>query len=69
VLEPPWENDKKVSPKRGIILVFTVFFSFFLASLLCNFVEYMRAESHTNTRTAAEWDFFVKKICFWRKSK
>ena len=69
VLEPPWENDKKISPKRGLILVFTVFFTFFLASLLCNFVEYMRAESRTNTRTAAEWDFFVKKIFFWRKSK
>jgi uncharacterized protein involved in exopolysaccharide biosynthesis len=69
VLEPPWENDKKISPKRGLILIFTVFFTFFCASLLCNFVEFMRAESRTNTRTAAEWDFFVKKIFFWRKSK
>ena len=67
VLEPPWENNKKISPKRGLILVFTVFFSFFLASLLCNFVEYMRSESRTNGRTAAEWDFFVKKVCFWHK--
>ena len=69
VLEPPWENDKKIAPKRGLILIFTVFFTFFCASLLCNFVEFMRAESRTNTRTAAEWDFFVKKIFFWRKSK
>ena len=67
VLEPPWENDKKVSPKRGLILVFTVFFSFFLATLLCNLVEYMRSESRTNSKTAAEWDFFVKKVCFWHK--
>lgn len=67
VLESPWENNKKVSPKRGLILVFTVFFSFFLASLLCNFVEYMRSESRMNGRTAAEWDFFVKKVCFWHK--
>ena len=67
VLEPPWENDKKISPKRGLILAFTVFFSFFLATLLCNFVEYMRSESRTNGRTAAEWDFFVKKVCFWHK--
>ena len=67
VLEPPWENDKKVSPKRGLILAFTVFFSFFLASLLCNLVEYMRSESRTNSKTAAEWDFFVKKVCFWHK--
>ena len=67
VLEPPWENDKKISPKRGLILVFTVFFSFFFASFFCNLVEFMRSESRTNSRTAAEWEFFVKKICFWRK--
>jgi len=67
VLEPPWENDKKISPKRSLILVFTVFISFFIASLLCNFVEYMRSESRTKSKTAAEWDFFVQKICFWRK--
>ena len=67
VLEPPWENDKKISPKRGLILVFTVFFTFFFATLLCNLVEYMRSESRTNSKTAAEWDFFVKKIFFWRK--
>lgn len=67
VLEPPWENDKKISPKRGLILIFTVFFTFFLASLICNFVEYMRYEGKTNSRTAAEWEFFVKKICFWCK--
>ena len=67
VLEPPWENDKKISPKRGLILVFTVFFSFFFASLLCNLVEFMRSESRTNSRTGAEWKFFVGKVCFWRK--
>ena len=67
VLEPPWENDKKISPKRGLLLVFTVFFTFFLASLFCNFVEFMRSEKRSNSRTAAEWDFFVQKVCFWRK--
>ena len=67
VLEPPWENNKKISPKRGLILAFTVFFSFFLASLLCNFVEYMRSEKNSNTRTAAEWKYFVQKVCFWHK--
>ncbi len=67
VLEPPWENDKKISPKRGLILAFTVFFSFFLATLLSNFVEYMRSESRTNGKTASEWNFFVKKVCFWHK--
>ena len=67
VLEPPWENDKKISPKRGLILVFTVFFTFFLASFFCNFVEFMRSEKRSGSRTAAEWNFFVQKVCFWRK--
>ncbi len=67
VLEPPWENNKKFSPKRGLILVFTVFISFFLASFFFNFVEFMRSEKHTNTKIAAEWNFFVQKVCFWRK--
>ena len=67
VLEPPWENNKKFSPKRGLILVFTVFISFFLASFFCNFVEFMRSEKRTNTKIAAEWNFFVQKVCFWRK--
>ena len=53
VLEPPWENDKKISPKRGLILVFTVFFTFFLASFFCNFVEFMRSEKRSGSRTAA----------------
>ncbi len=67
VLEPPWENNKKFSPKRGLILVFTVFISFFLASFFCNFVEFMRSEKRANTKIAAEWNFFVQKVCFWRK--
>ena len=67
VLEPPWENNKKFSPKRGLILVFTVFISFFLATFFCNFVEFMRSEKRKNTKIAAEWNFFVQKVCFWRK--
>ena len=67
VLEPPWENNKKFSPKRGLVLVFTVFISFFLATFFCNFVEFMRSEKRKNTKIAAEWNFFVQKVCFWRK--
>ena len=67
VLEPPWENNKKFSPKRGLILVFTVFISFFLATFFCNFVEFMRSEKRKNTKIVAEWNFFVQKVCFWRK--
>ena len=67
VLEPPWENNKKFSPKRGLILVFTVFISFFLTTFFCNFVEFMRSEKRKNTKIVAEWNFFVQKVCFWRK--
>ena len=67
VLEPPWENDKKVFPRRGIILMFTAFMSFLLATLLCNFLEFMRSEKEKNTGTSAEWANFVHGICFWRK--
>jgi capsule polysaccharide export protein KpsE/RkpR len=67
VLEPPWENDKKVFPRRGIILMFTSFISFLLATLLCNFLEFMRSEKEKNSGTSAEWAFFVRKVCFWRK--
>ena len=63
----PTENDKKVFPRRGIILMFTSFISFLLATLLCNFLEFMRSEKEKNSGTSAEWAFFVRKVCFWRK--
>ena len=67
VLEPPWENDKKVSPRRGIILMFTCFMSFLLATIVCSFIEYMRVEAERNTDVSTEWSYFVRKVCFWRK--
>lgn len=44
VLEPPWKNDKKIFPMCGLILTFTIFVTFFFASLLCNFKECVRSE-------------------------
>ena len=67
VLEPPWENDKKVRPRRGIMLMFTAFISFLVATLIANFFEYMRAEGERQSSAAAEWDFFIKKLAFWRR--
>ena len=67
ILEPPWENDKKVRPRRGLILMFTVFLSFLVATMLSNFLEYMNAESLKGSSTATEWNDFVRKICFWHK--
>ena len=42
VLQPPWENDKKVRPGRSVILVFTVMLSALFAMLFCNFIEYWK---------------------------
>jgi uncharacterized protein involved in exopolysaccharide biosynthesis len=67
ILEPPWENNKKVRPRRGIILMFTTFVSFLVATLIANFLEFMRAEGEKQSSAAAEWDFFVKKLAFWRR--
>lgn len=69
VLEAPWENDKKISPRRGLILMFTAFVSFLFVTLLSNFIEFMRAESERKSGTFAEWDFFCRRLCFWRRKR
>ncbi len=67
VLEPPWENDKKVRPRRGILLMFTTFVSFLLATLVANFLEFMRNEREKKSGTAAEWELLLKRLAFWRR--
>ncbi len=66
VLEAPWPNDKKVRPRRGILLMFTTFISFLFATLIANFIEYMRSEGEKGSNTATEWNMLVKKLAFWR---
>lgn len=44
ILSPPWENDKKVFPKRGAILIFTVLLTGVFAVCLSCFLEYWRRE-------------------------
>lgn len=65
ILEPPWENNKKVSPLRGIALIFTVMVSSLLVTLLCNFIEFMKAETARGSRIAEDWasitGFFRRK--------
>lgn len=39
VLQPPWENDKRVFPKRGTMLVFTFLVASVLATVVCSVVE------------------------------
>jgi capsule polysaccharide export protein KpsE/RkpR len=67
VLQPPWENDKRVFPKRGLMMMFTFFISFLVATLLCSFIEYMRSESKKGSEISYEWESIVREICFWRK--
>ena len=42
VLQPPWENDKKVRPGRSVILAFTMLLSGLFAVVICNFIEFMK---------------------------
>lgn len=67
VLQPPWENDKKISPRRGLILMFTVFVFTFMALIICNFISFVENERQRKTILAVEWEKFCKYICFWQK--
>lgn len=67
ILEPPWDNDKKVSPLRGVTLVFTVMVSSLLATFVSNFLEYMKEETARGSRVADEWASITG--FFRRKSK
>jgi capsule polysaccharide export protein KpsE/RkpR len=51
VLEPPWENDKKVSPKRGVLLLFTMMVSSLLAFVLCSLLEKLKSEPRDSVLT------------------
>lgn len=66
ILEPPWENDKKVYPLRGVSLLFTVAVSMILATIICNLIGYLDSEKERGSSTAAEWDRLRR---FFKKSK
>jgi capsule polysaccharide export protein KpsE/RkpR len=51
VLEPPWENDKKVSPKRGVLLLFTMMVSSLLAFVMCSLLEKLKSEPRDSVLT------------------
>ena len=67
VLESPWPNDKKVSPLRGISLMFTVMVTFLLATIFCNFLELLREQKGSGSVLDKEWATFL--AFFKRKSK
>lgn len=65
VLQAPWENDKKVAPRRGVILMFVCFVSFLIATLICNMIAYLEEEKKRGSGVAKEWarlcQFFHRK--------
>ena len=67
VLEPPWENDKKIYPLRGVTLVFTVAVSVLLGTILCSLLVYFEEEERKGSDVAKEWGVF--KRFFRRKSR
>ena len=54
VLQAPWENDKKVAPRRGVILMFACFVSFLIATLICNMIAYLEEEKKRGSGVAKE---------------
>ncbi len=58
VLEPPWENDKKVYPLRGVTLVFAFAVAAIFATIICNLIGFLEAESGRETPVANEWRTF-----------
>ncbi len=42
ILQPPWENDKKVAPKRMTLLAFTMLISGLFCLCICNFLEFYK---------------------------
>lgn len=58
VLEPPWENDKKVYPLRGVTLVFAFAVAAIFATIVCNLIGFLEAESGRETPVANEWRTF-----------
>ena len=66
VLEPPWENDKKVYPLRGVTLVFVFAVSTILATILCNIIGFLDAAALQGSPVAREWNTFKG---FFKKSK
>ena len=66
VLEAPWPNDKKVFPLRGVSLVFCVLVMSLLATILCNFIELVKAQEGTGSALEKEWQILSR---FFRRNR
>ena len=65
ILVPPWENDKKVYPLRGVTLLFAFAVSFLLATIVCNLLGFLEVENARGSSVAGEWKSFKR---FFKKS-
>ena len=65
ILVPPWENDKKVYPLRGVTLLFAFAVSFLLATIVCNLLGFLEVENARGSSVAGEWKCFKR---FFKKS-
>ena len=66
VLEPPWENDKKVYPLRGVTLMFVFAVSTIFATIICNLLSFLEGEVIRGSSVASEWKKFKG---FFKKSR
>ena len=66
VLEPPWENNKKIYPLRAVTLIFVFAVACLLATIVCNIRDYLETEETRETAVAREWVTFKG---FFKKNK
>ena len=66
VLEPPWENNKKIYPLRAVTLIFVFAVACLLATIVCNIRDYLETEEKRGTAVAREWVTFKG---FFKKNK
>lgn len=65
VLQAPWKNEKRVFPKRGMMLIFAGILSSVLAVFVCSLLEFFKNIS-PETEFASEWRKFGS---FFRRKK
>jgi uncharacterized protein involved in exopolysaccharide biosynthesis len=55
ILEPPWENNKKVFPIRGAMLIFAFALSVIIGTIVCNLLDYLGSEEEKGSKVAKQW--------------
>ena len=66
VLEPPWENNKKIYPLRAVTLIFVFAVACLLATIVCSIRDCLETEEKRETAVAREWVTFKG---FFKKNK